>query len=575
MRVASRRTRFRLSLGLAVSLAVAALGVGSSLDAQEPPKFVTIQVNDPSGEGSVVFPNLIGGVITCFDTCMFEGPAGATWQFTAQGPNFSGWTGCTGVSGPDNRICDLLLGQETTITAAFGAAPPPPPPPPIPSNPLDFGDAPDSYKTLLASDGPRHALGLVGSYLGIFPPDFENDGHPTADATGDDLSGSADEPADEQGVTLASPLVRGHQTIYSVFVREVTTSTRLAAWWDLNNNGSFDTQELVVNSDNLPPTTQTLLNVPLNAPDHYFVRLRLGQLPVDATGRPLPTGQAIGGEVEDQRLRVYGDRNGGSNLDFGDAPRLYRTEFRARGAFHEIDPNLYLGQCVDHDLDGQPSLVAAGDDLDPFDNQPTVGQCVVPHDDEDGVTNFQNLVPGAMASVDVFSTGACLLSAWIDFERDGTWFGPGEQIFRHRQLIPGANPGLTFSVPASAAQGKTYARFRCFATTQTRRHPVRCPGWRGRGLRADDRRRGGCAQCARALPDTELQPDDVQLDARFERLRPARPCPGDDLPDRRLSDITPGGRGGVNTGRRVADQFHDDGARRPVLRDGHRNQRVR
>ena len=198
MRVASRRTRFRLSLGLAVSLAVAALGVGSSLDAQEPPKFVTIQVNDPSGEGSVVFPNLIGGVITCFDTCMFEGPAGATWQFTAQGPNFSGWTGCTGVSGPDNRICDLLLGQETTITAAFGAAPPPPPPPPIPSNPLDFGDAPDSYKTLLASDGPRHALGLVGSYLGIFPPDFENDGHPTADATGDDLSGSADEPADEQ-----------------------------------------------------------------------------------------------------------------------------------------------------------------------------------------------------------------------------------------------------------------------------------------------------------------------------------------------------------------------------------------
>ncbi len=52
---------------------------------------------------------------------------------------------------------------------------------------LDFGDAPDTYGTLLASSGPRHAI-VPGFQLGQ-RIDGEPDGQPTADATGDDSNG--------------------------------------------------------------------------------------------------------------------------------------------------------------------------------------------------------------------------------------------------------------------------------------------------------------------------------------------------------------------------------------------------
>jgi len=49
----------------------------------------------------------------------------------------------------------------------------------------DYGDAPDSYGTLTASNGPSHPL-LFGSQLGLgATQSSENDGRPTDDATGD------------------------------------------------------------------------------------------------------------------------------------------------------------------------------------------------------------------------------------------------------------------------------------------------------------------------------------------------------------------------------------------------------
>ena len=51
----------------------------------------------------------------------------------------------------------------------------------------DYGDLPDTYKTVLASDGARHAVG--GVYLGTVAPDTETNGQPTANATGDDVNG--------------------------------------------------------------------------------------------------------------------------------------------------------------------------------------------------------------------------------------------------------------------------------------------------------------------------------------------------------------------------------------------------
>ena len=59
----------------------------------------------------------------------------------------------------------------------------------------EHGDAPDSYATLLASNGPVHGRGAP--HLGA-TVDYEGDGRPTAAADGDDLATGDD----EDGVTF-------------------------------------------------------------------------------------------------------------------------------------------------------------------------------------------------------------------------------------------------------------------------------------------------------------------------------------------------------------------------------------
>jgi len=60
---------------------------------------------------------------------------------------------------------------------------------------LDYGDAPDSYSTVAASNGARHVVGSL--YLGA-SVDADADGQPDATATGDDTDGNDD----EDGVTF-------------------------------------------------------------------------------------------------------------------------------------------------------------------------------------------------------------------------------------------------------------------------------------------------------------------------------------------------------------------------------------
>ncbi len=130
--------------------------------------------------------------------------------------------------------------------------------------------------------------------------------------------------------------------------------------------------------------------------------------------------------------------------DFGDAPAPYPTTLAQNGARHEaVGPR--LGATRDIDADGQPSAVAEGDGTD-----------------EDGVT-FGVFTAGQLAgsvtvSVANAPTGA-KLDAWIDFNHDGTWGGPGEQIFESKAVIAGDNR-LTFTIPSYAIIGQTFARFR-------------------------------------------------------------------------------------------------------------------
>ncbi|HXI53582.1 MAG TPA: immunoglobulin domain-containing protein, partial [Candidatus Saccharimonadales bacterium] len=134
-------------------------------------------------------------------------------------------------------------------------------------------------------------------------------------------------------------------------------------------------------------------------------------------------------------------------LDFGDAPDPgFPTLKASNGARHRIVPGVFLGAAIDAEIDGQPEATAAGDD----------GSGA---DDEDGVTFGGPLRVGQTASVSVVASTNGFLNAWLDFNRNGSWTGAGEQVFTNVALVTGTN-ALSFPVPASASLGGAFARFR-------------------------------------------------------------------------------------------------------------------
>ncbi|MFC1967998.1 GEVED domain-containing protein [Chloroflexota bacterium] len=138
--------------------------------------------------------------------------------------------------------------------------------------------------------------------------------------------------------------------------------------------------------------------------------------------------------------------------DFGDAPDNYGTTLANNGPRHIALLGYCLGANIDGEPDGQPSILADGDDLGP------------PSDDEDGVVFTSPLIPGQNATITVTVTivdeSFAFLNAWIDFNGNVTFDHLGiENIFASMQLVPGPNY-LNFQVPAGAVLGQTYARFR-------------------------------------------------------------------------------------------------------------------
>ncbi len=107
---------------------------------------------------------------------------------------------------------------------------------------LDFGDLPDVYRTLVNSGGASHGL-LEGLSIGT-APDRESNGVPTTGATGDNASGIND----ENDVSFTGPLGPGATTSFTTTLVNTTGQTGyFRAWFDLNQNSQFDTNELIVN----------------------------------------------------------------------------------------------------------------------------------------------------------------------------------------------------------------------------------------------------------------------------------------------------------------------------------------
>ena len=163
----------------------------------------------------------------------------------------------------------------------------------IENDELDWGDAPDSYKTLSASNGPRHANAPGGIHLGLVV-DADLDGQPNPTATGDGT--------DDDGVTLPSVLVLN--TTASVVVN-ASAAGNLDAWVDFDNNGTFDSGEKIFSSTPVSAGVNNLtFPVPAGAtPSNSFARFR-----ISSTGGLSPEGLATDGEVEDYAIQIVNNQ---------------------------------------------------------------------------------------------------------------------------------------------------------------------------------------------------------------------------------------------------------------------------
>tara|TARA_B100001059_G_scaffold122091_1_gene122089 strand:- start:329 stop:2437 length:2109 start_codon:yes stop_codon:yes gene_type:complete len=161
------------------------------------------------------------------------------------------------------------------------------------SDESDFGDAPDSYNTLQASNGAEHAISST-LYLGT-NIDADTDGQPGAASNGDDLDIGGN---DDDGIALLSNLEIGLDSLINV---NVVGSGYLQAWADWDMNGTFDDDEQILKNHSVVDGNQVLS---LRVGDEATVgsvqtRFRLSSSP------NIPSDGYVGdGEVEDYVFNV-------------------------------------------------------------------------------------------------------------------------------------------------------------------------------------------------------------------------------------------------------------------------------
>lgn len=195
---------------------------------------------------------------------------------------------------------------------------------------VDYGDLPDTYATLAASNGASHAITaynatahtsslMLGSQI-----DSDADGTPNTVATGDDLA----EIDDEDAITRFPVLVPG-STSYSITLPVTNTTGTTATvkgWIDFNKDGAFGAGEEATQtvSDGATSVTLNWPGFPAVANFGYIhARFRIASVASEIAS---PTGAANSGEVEDYRFfigrtvagTVFNDINRNTRIDSGE-----------------------------------------------------------------------------------------------------------------------------------------------------------------------------------------------------------------------------------------------------------------
>lgn len=157
---------------------------------------------------------------------------------------------------------------------------------------VDFGDAPDSYGTVLDSNGARHTI-TDNLYLGALI-DNESDGY--AAPLSDDASDNSD---DDDGVVMPTGFELGESAILLVTAKG--GDGYLNAWFDWDQSGTFELEEQIILGEPLDNGLNTIsIEVPSWAKEGpTWARFRLStQQDISATG-------GVGdGEVEDYAVTL-------------------------------------------------------------------------------------------------------------------------------------------------------------------------------------------------------------------------------------------------------------------------------
>ncbi len=171
---------------------------------------------------------------------------------------------------------------------------------------FDYGDAPNSYRTLTSSGGPGHGVN-TSIFMGTVP-DNEITGIPSVGADGDDNNQF---PADDEDGVASFSVLLSNATTYSANVNVTNnsgSSARLVGWIDFDGNGSFDadegTQTVVANGTTGGTIALNWSGAGVSGMvgGNTYARLRLSSDP--SLSILTPGGAMSDGEVEDHILPI-------------------------------------------------------------------------------------------------------------------------------------------------------------------------------------------------------------------------------------------------------------------------------
>lgn len=175
--------------------------------------------------------------------------------------------------------------------------------------PMDCGDLPNQYGTLMGSDGAFHWI-VDGFGLGQ-TVDGEANGAPSAGADGDDLCGALGDD-DEDGVAFTTALNPGNSACVEVTVQDGAGLGGIVdAWIDFYGNGWAGATK-IIDGELVLGTEELCFDVPGDAPTDQpvYARFRVsrpeGQAArgPDAVSAVGPTGDGGEGELEDYMLTL-------------------------------------------------------------------------------------------------------------------------------------------------------------------------------------------------------------------------------------------------------------------------------